>query len=56
MHIEKVISEKTLEKTNFLLASATDEKSRIRKSVVRIRRSGSLPKCHESTTLVLRVF
>ncbi len=29
----------------------TDEKSRIRKSVVRVRGSGSVPKCHGSTRL-----
>jgi hypothetical protein len=36
--------------------SATDEESRIRipMSVVRIHGSGSVPKCHGSTTLVLR--
>jgi hypothetical protein len=47
-----------LEKNLFFVGilSATDEESRIRirMSVVRILGSGSVPKCHGSTTLVLR--
>jgi hypothetical protein len=44
-------------KTFFGISSATDEKSRIRilKSVVRIRESGFVPKCHGSTTLIISV-
>jgi hypothetical protein len=53
MHVEKVIS--SLKNIFFVgILNITDEKSRIRKSVIRIRGSGSVsvPKCHGTTKLV----
>jgi hypothetical protein len=53
-YIQKGISKKTCKNKYFLLVlKVTDEKSRIRirKSVVRIRGSGSVPKGHGSTAL-----
>ncbi len=54
----KCNKQKTLEKNLVFVGilSATDEKSRIRirMSVVRIHGWGSVPKCHGSTTMVLR--
>jgi hypothetical protein len=52
MYFQKVICKK------LGILSATDEKNRIqiRKSVVRIRGSGSVLKCHGSTPLVVDVW
>ncbi len=49
-----VLSKSNKPKTFFGIMSATDKKSRfrIRKSVVRIPGSASVPKCHVSTTLL----
>jgi hypothetical protein len=49
MYLLKVISKNTFIFVGIL--KVTDEKSRIRKSVVRIRGSGFVPKCHGSGTL-----
>jgi hypothetical protein len=56
MYLQKVISEKLRKKIFFVgILKFTDEKSRIWifKSLVRIRGSGSVSKCHGSITLVL---
>ncbi len=55
LYIIKQSQAKNLKKLLFFgIFNATDEKSRIRirESVVIIRRSGSVPKCHGSTILV----
>jgi hypothetical protein len=53
MYLQKVIGKEKFDLFFVGIMSATDEKSmiRIRKSVVRIRGSRSVPKCHGSATL-----
>ncbi len=50
MYLQKVV----IKIKNFLVLKATDEKNRIRirNPAVRICRSGFVPKCHGSTTLI----
>jgi hypothetical protein len=57
MYLQKVMSKNIFKKELLFvdIMSATDKKSRIRirKSAVRIPGSGSMPKCHGSTPLVM---
>ncbi len=53
MYLKKLLSKKNVKKIMASCHLSVTEKSRIwfRKSVVQIRGSGSVPKCHGSTTL-----